>query len=132
MKSALPLWGFRAMPEPLLIISKACIGAMIGFVSMLIRPEPFASVNDDELVIGLPGERFASAQASSLASLRTVRRPLAQPRLRLCDIFGSDPATTRPNWYLTIQQGWNHGLAWLARSASQVRSARCLCSLCGP
>jgi hypothetical protein len=107
---------YRTMPESVRIVATACIGAAIGYVTYL-------------LIYALNPLQPRATTSWFLAFMVNVSRQHGLHRWLTFEQAGpywpslgrayimysaSAMATTTLNWFLTVQQGWTHHLAWLA------------------
>jgi hypothetical protein len=104
------------MPEPVRIVGTACIGACIGYVTYFIiyalNPfEPRATSS------WLAAFLVNVSRQHALHRWLTFRHPGPYwPSLARAYVMysGTAVATTSLNWFLTVHQGIDHNLAWLA------------------
>lgn len=104
------------MPELMRIVTTACIGAAIGYVTYLLiyalNPLPLRATSSWLLAFLVNVVR----QHGLHRQLTFENTGPYWPSLRRAYLMysGSAVATTLLNWILAVHAGWNHNLAWLA------------------
>jgi putative flippase GtrA len=107
---------YRSLPEPARIVGTACLGAAIGYVTYVlifaINPLPWRAPTSWLLAFLVNVTRQYSLHRVLTFSATTAYWPSLGRAYVMYS--GSAVATTTLNWYLTVERGVDHQLAWLA------------------